>query len=305
MPDVNYIVTSLPDYVKNNAELISKRIALGTPTVKRITPMTGVKSSAYINFLGVDAPLQNGRGCDTSASGSATMTNRQIVTAVFEKKVKICPDTLLGKWAEYEVNIAADKRDKLPFEAYLVAELILETQEQIENLVWNGKTAAQGGTDLIDGFLTILGNESTAIKFNVTASATAFEAVREVIAKVPAALKKKGGVKLFVSPEFFEALGFELVDKNLYHYDPKDGESESLIFPGTRVEVINTPGLAGTSKIVASVIKNMYFATDEADAERRVKIVYNEENDYFLVKFRFNAGVNVAFPDWCVVGTLQ
>lgn len=303
MPEVNinYIVSSLPDYVKNNAELISKSLAFGTPTIKRLTPQTGIKTSEYINFLGVNVPIQNGRGCGFNANGSVTLTNRTITTAILKKELEICPDTLLGKWAEYDVRIPADQRDHLPFEAFVIAEILNETAEQLEALVWQGKTATHGGTDLIDGFLTILDNESTAIKLNSIDETKKYDAVKAVISAAPAKLIKN--LKVFVSPEFFLALSFELLEKNLYHFDVGTPQ-ESLIFPATGVEIIKTEGLAGTNRIVASVLKNMYYGTDVEDAERRVKVVYDEKADTFAIKFRWNSGVQVAFPDWCVVGTL-
>lgn len=300
--DFNYIVSSLPEYVKNFAELISKQLAFGAKTISRVTPRTGIKTSAAINFLGVNVPIQNGRGCGFNPSGSAEISDRKIETAIMKKEIEICPDTLLAKWPEYEVRIPADQRDHLPFEAYLVAEIIKETEEQMEDLVWQGATSAHGGTDLIDGYLTIVDNEATAIKFNVTSGATKIAAVREVIAKIPAKVLRNKA-KVFVSPEFYQALGFELVDANLYHFQPS-ADMDSFIFPGTNVEIINTYGLAGTGKLFAATLDNMYYGTDVEDAERRVKIVYDEKADTFAVKFRWNAGVQVAFPDRVVLATL-
>lgn len=295
--EVNYIVTNLPAYVKENTELISKQLAFGTPTVRRLTPQTGIKTSAHINFLNVNVPLQAGEGCGFTPSGTAELTNRTIVTAILKKEIKVCPDTLLGKWPEYEVRIPADQRDHLPFEAYLVAEILAETNEQLETLVWQGDIT--NNSDPIDGFLTITAAEAGTVDVTIPADTSALKAVRAVITAAPAKLLRHG-FKVFVSPEDFTALAFELVDANLYHFNP-GAPAESLILPGTNVEVINTPGLSGTDYMFGSLLKNMYYGTDVEDAERRVKIVYDEINDYFAVKFRWNSGVQVAFPDWCVL----
>lgn len=301
--DFSYIVSSLPDYVKNNGELISKQIAFGTPTVKRVTPMTDVKYKAKLNYLGLSGNFQNGRGCATEYNSTATLTDRDITTAILERKWRICPDTLLGKWPEYLVRIPADKRDELPFEAYLVAEIISEVNDELETLVWQGDATKVSDPDLISGYLTIVGAEATRKSVSIAAGTSHFAAVRAVIAALPAKLLKKA-VKVFVAPEFFTQLSFELVDANLYHFNP--GEPvESLILPGTNVEIINTPGLANSGKIFASVLENMYYASDDTDAQNRVKIGYNDEKDYFYAKVRFNAGVQVAFPDWCCIGTIQ
>ena len=300
MPDLNYLVSSLPDYVEQRRDVLIDAIQFGTPTIKRITPQTGIKTVGAINYLGVNVPLQDGKGCCLEPSGSAELSQRYITTAMIAKVIDICPDTLLGKWPEYLVRVPADDRQSLPFEEYLLAAIIAETEDQLETLIWQGDT---GNSDLIDGFLTILAAENDVVTTNINSGVSAFQAVIQMIAHIP---NKVLGMspKIFVSPEFFVQLSLELVEKNLYHFAP-DGNVETLVFPGTRIEVINTPGLTGTSTLVASPLNNMFYGTDVEDAERRFRIIYDEKCDNFRIKFRWNSGVQVAFPDRVVVGTLQ
>jgi len=300
--NTNIIVDSLPAYVKNNAEIVSKQLAYGPKTLDRVMHQTGVKYKALINLLNVSSSIQDGLGCGYNASGSATLSKREIVTAVMKKEITVCPDTLIGYWPEYMVAIPADKRDSLPFEAYLVSLLIDETNDQLETLIWQGKTSAYSGTDLINGFLTIVNAEATAVKINIANPSSHYSAIKQVIKAAPVKLQREG-LKVFVSEDFFQGLCFELVDLNLYHFKPEES-LDSIFFPGTKVEIYSTAGLNNSGKIFASVRKNMYYGTDEDDAERRVKVVYDEKDDAFYIKFRWNSGVQVAFPDWCVLATI-
>ena len=199
------------------------------------------------------------------------------------------------------MRVPADDRQNLPFEEYLLAAIIAETQDQLETLIWQGDINNNG--DLIDGFLTILAGENDVVTTNINSGVSAFQAVIQMIANIP---NKVLGMnpKIFVSPEFFVQLSLELVPMNLFHFAP-DGNMESLIFPGTRIEVINTPGLTGTSTLVASPLDNMFYGTDVEDAERRYRVIYDEKCENFRIKLRWNSGVQVAFPDRVVVGTLQ
>ena len=299
MPDVNYLVSSLPDYVEQNREVLVDAIQFGTPTIKRITLQTGIKTTGAVNFLGVNVPLQDGKGCCIEPDGEAGLTQRIITTAMIAKVLDICPDTLLGKWPEYLVRVPADDRQNLPFEAYLLAAIISETQDQLEVLIWQGDT---GNGDLIDGFLTILAGEADVVPVTINAGTSAYGAVASVIAAIPAKVLGQSP-KVFVAPELFVQLSLELVEKNLFHFAP-DGNMETLVFPGTRIEVINTPGLTGTDCIVASPLNNMFYGTDVEDAERRFKVIYDEKCDNFRIKFRWNSGVQVAFPARVVVGAI-
>ena len=303
VPDVNYIVTSLPDYVKENTDILVDAIQFGSPTIRRITPQTGIKTTGMVNVLAVNVPFQNGVGCCKEPSGSAEISARAIVTGMIAKIIDICPDSLLGKWPEYLVRVPADDRKELPFEEYLIAALIAETEEQLEKAIWQGDTTSlDANLAQFDGFLKILAGEADVVAASVTSGASCFATLATVIAAIPA---KVLGMrpKIFVAPEFFTQFSLELVEKNLYHFAP-DGDLESIIFPGTRIEVLNTPGLEGTDTIVASPLDNMFYGTDVEDAHRRFRIVYDEKCESFRVMFRWNSGVQVAFPDRVVVAEL-
>ena len=98
------------------------------------------------------------------------------------------------------------------------------------------------------------------------------------------------------------ALVLDLVEKNLYHYAP-DAEAE-LYFPGTRIKIVACPGLAGSKKIVAARESNMFFGTDGIGDESVFKLWFSEDADVWRLKVRFIAGVQVAFPDEVVLGTM-
>lgn len=294
--DFSYIVTGLSDYVANNNELISHQVAYGTPTIKRVTPQD-VKYKANVNFLSFTGSFQDGKGCATEYNSTAAVSKREIVTAILERKWRICPDTLLGKWPEYMVRIPADKRDVLPFEAFLVSEIILAVNDALESLVWQGKTATHSGTDLIDGYIQQALGDNSVIDVTIASGSSAYAAVKAVIAAIPAKIRKES--KVFVSPEFFSQLAFEIADRNL----PFAAEAESIKLGVT--EVILTPGLAGAAYIYASPVGNMFYGSDDHDAQNRVKVGYNEEYGYYYVNVRFNAGVQHAFGDWVVLGALQ
>lgn len=302
----NFIVSSLPDYVKENEELLIKDVVFGTPTIRRITPQTGIKTSAHINYLGADPVLQDGKGCGFNASNTMELTQRTIETALIKVNESVCPDTLLGKWAEYLVRIPEPQRAELPFEAYVVAVLRDAIKEKIETLVWQGdKSSADTDLKWIDGFITLALADNNVVDVPIAFGTSAWNSIKAVIAAIPAELIRKGNVKVFVSPELFLAFTLELVEKNFYHYSgPQNAAPEEIIFPGTNIAVVNTAGLADTNYIFASYPENLYYGTDVENSEEQFKIVYDEKDEEFLVKVRWNSGVQFAFPDRVVLGTI-
>ena len=182
MPSSNFVVSSLPDYVQNNKDLIIKNFALvGTASRQRFGLQTGIKTSAYLNYLELAPVLQDGKGCGFSASGTATLTQRTITTAIIKVNMDICPDSLLGKYPEYLVRIGANS-DELPFEQYVVDGITAELNKKIEKLIWQGDTTLTTNTDLkwINGILKQLGSDSDKVAVSIAHGTAIYNAIKAV-----------------------------------------------------------------------------------------------------------------------------
>lgn len=305
--DPNFIVSSLPSYVKENQDFLIKEVVFGTPTIARITPQTGIKTSAYVNYLSATPVLQDGKGCGFNPSNSTTLTQRTLETALIKVNESFCADTLLGKWAEYLVRIPETQRDNLPFEAYILTLFRNAIKEKIETLIWQGDKTKTSDTDLkwINGFLKLATTDNDVIDVAIAYGTNAWNSIKAVIKAVPAELIRKGGVKVFVSPELYMAFTLELVEKNLFHYSgPQNAAPEEIMFPGTNIAVVNTPGLAETNYILASTADNLFYGTDVENAQEQFKVVYEEDTNLFKLIVRWNSGVQFAFPDRVVLGTI-
>lgn len=302
-----FIVESLPEYVEQNRDLLVRDVVFGASTVSRINIQTGIKTTAALNSLTADPVLQNGAGCKFTPENSLELTQRTIETALIKVNEEICPDTLLGKWAEYLVRIPEPQRESLPFEAFILSALREAIREKIDTLIWQGDKASNN-TDLkwIDGFVKIANADTSTVKVAIAAGTSAYDAIKAVIAKVPAQALRTRRVKAFVAPELFQSFLLELVEKNFYHYAGAENGAapESVYFPGTAVEVISTNGLAGTGYIFASPSSNLYYGTDIESGAEQFKFVYDEIEETFLVKVRWNSGVQYAFSDLVVLGTI-
>ena len=301
--EAGFIVSALPAYVQENRDLISKNIALGAPTLGRISIQQGIKGTMPLHFLENENKWQNGKGCSFNPDGSTTLTDRNIVTGLIKIDRELCPDDLLGKWPEYDVRIPATEREHLPFEAYIVADIVNDIEEKLEEAIWQGDTtSAVHYLNKFDGLLKIAGNEATHIAVSISAGSSARAAIEKMIVAAPYKVMKKG-YTIFVSPEFFTALGLELTNANLFHFAPSESLDE-FDYPGTRVRIVCTPGLSGTLKLVGSWAPNLFYGTDTVNGQRLMKVAYDDIKESFALKVRFNAGTQVAFPDWVVIGTM-
>lgn len=305
-------VSALTNYVETRKDVLVKDIVLGGvkgDTIRNLAKQLGIKTSERINYLDVTPAIQSGKGCGFSASGSTSLTDRLLNTAIMKVNDSYCPDDLLGKFAEYMVRLGADANaeGEFPFEEEILRQIVGGINEQMEKLVWQGATSGNSGSDLIDGFVTLAENNDSAS--TITASTTAatsaisvYNEIKKVIMLIPEEIIDKAVV--FVSPAVYRAFVQEMVEKNYYHYESGKVENEDLIFPGTNIRVHKTFGLTGDKKhIYASAYENMFYGCDMMNDKEEVRVWFSDDDDLFKLKVKWNAGVMTAFPDEVVLLT--
>lgn len=279
-----YNTEGLSQYVKENEGIILKDVVFGNvygDTIPLMTKQLGIKTSEKIHPSTIEAILQDVGNCGFESQGGLTISERTIATENKKVNVGFCEDTLLNKFAEYKVRIGADE-GAMPFEAEIIEGLVKNVSEKVEELVWGHLLNANG----IDG------KEATAT--------TAYDRVMEVYSAMPEAILEDGII--FVNPATFRAYVMELVNKNLYHYNPANGDLSEIFLPGSGVKVRKAKGLK-TNDLFATSPKNMVYGTDFLNNKEEVKVWYSDDAGEWRIKMRFNAGAQVAFPDLVVKRT--
>lgn len=307
MASTNFVVTSLPAYVQDNKDLIIKNFALvGTASRQRFGIQTGIKTSAYLNYLELNPTLQDGKGCGFTAAGSATLTQRTITTAVIKVNMDVCPDSLLGKYAEYLVRIGANSNE-LPFEQYIVDGVTTEINKKIEKLIWQGDTSKSTDTDLkwLNGILKQLASDSDKVAVSIAANTAIYDAIKAVYLAIPEDTLERGA-EIYVSPANYRDFLMAMVEKKYFNYSgPQDSAPEEFVFPGTDVKVVKTPGLAGVNdRIVASFPENFVYGCDAEGDLEDVKIWFSDDDDLFKLKVKWNSGIAYRFPNQVTLGTI-
>ena len=281
-----YNTEGLSQYVSENKDIILKDVVFGNvygDTIPLMTKQLGIKTSEKIHPSTIEAILQDVGNCGFESQGGLTISERTIATENKKVNVGFCEDTLLNKFAEYKVRIGADE-GAMPFEAEIIEGLVKNVSEKVEELVWNQLLNADG----------INGKSATA--------STAYDRVMEVYSAMPEAILEDGII--FVNPATFRAYVMELVNKNLYHYNPANGDLSEIFLPGSGVKVRKAKGIK-TNDLFATSPKNMVYGTDFLNNKEEVKVWYSDDAGEWRIKMRFNAGAQVAFPDLVVKRTFE
>ena len=300
-----YTVSGLTTYVEVNKDVLIKNLVLGLAkgdTIRNCRKQLGIKTKERLNYLDVDPALQDGSNCGFQASGSTVFSEREIETAQIKAQDQYCDKDLLGKFAEYQVKIAATKdAADMPFEAEIINEVIEKCDEKMEKLVWQGD---KGQGDLIDGFATIAAGADSGSTVMVTgaSSTSIYNKVKAVIEAIPEEIIDKAVV--FLSPANYRKLGLSLVEDFKYNADlfSSNIEGREVYFPGTEVRIHKAMGLKGSDLIYASAWENMVYGADLENDMEKVRFWYDDNSELFKYSIHWNAAVNTLYPDMVVLG---
>ncbi len=303
MASTNFVVTSLPDYVSTNRDLLIKNFALaGGNTRKHMSIQTGVKYKEYLNFLDIAPVLQSGADCGFSSSGTATLSQRLITAPSIKVDMDICPRKLIGKYAEYLVRNNATENE-LPFEQYIMEGVVNQLNRKIEKLIWNGDTTKTSDADIkwTDGLLKIAKNDTAVVDVTIAGTSAYTDILAVYNAMTDEAIERGG--EIYVSPAKFRAFVQELVAKNLYSFGgPVDQDVQEIFLPGSGVKVVNTPGLSGATQIVGTFKGNLVYGCDLENDNEDIDLWYSKDDRIFKFEALWNTGVQIAYPEHLVLG---
>ena len=308
MSYTNFTVSGLTAYIAQSKDLLIKKLALGRGTRERISIQTGVKFKEHLHILDVAPALASGLDCGFTGAGTATLTERLIECPALKVNMEICPENLIGKYAEYLVRLNANE-NSLPFEEYLMDGIIDGINRQIETMIWLGDKTNQSSDPVkkwIDGFITIAAASVSAstgvVGESIASGKTAYEGLLQVYASMTENTLERGGV-IFVSPAIYRAFMQDMVALNFYHYNPGNEEAKEFPLPGTDVKVIRTEGLAGSLKVLGTYAANLYYGCDMESDNEDIKVWFSDDDQVYKLLAKWNSGVQIAFLDQCVLGT--
>lgn len=294
-------VSNLTSYVDEQRLPLIRKAVLSAKSASLMTLQTGVKSVAALNLLTTSIVFGDGASCGWNEAGSSALTQRNITVGNVKVNMSFCERSLLKYWAGYDVRVAAG-RETLPFEEYFIASVIDGVNAELEKCIWQGNKEGSGNLTAFDGLLKILNAESGVKKIESVPDANIVKEVYSAYAAIPTEVLSKA-VVMCGEDTFRDYIG-ELSAANLYHYDPKVDEEMSIVIPGTSTRIYGLAGLNGTKKVVAGDPGNFFYGTDMEGDQEVFDFWYSKDNQEFRLAIKFNAGVQVAFPDQVVVKTL-
>lgn len=306
MANTNPNVDSLLDYVEQNAMGLIGKAVLGSETTSIINFQSGIKTSAYMNYLNTDVVFNDNSTCGFNPTSNQTISRRLLNTHPVSVQATYCDKNFLATFAQHNVRMAAGVKT-LPFEEEFINGIIENIKAKIEHNIWQGEEVEEGGEgslppagDILptkDSLLSIFASEEGVI--NVTKKSTILATLQMMVESLPT-IALKEDTKIFIGKDMFIKLVNEMVNANLYHFSGENSNYR-MYLAGTTIEICGVGGLNGTNTAVLSRASNIVYGTDFEGDEEKFEFWYDNNSRLFKLNVEFNYGVNVLFPDEVVV----
>jgi hypothetical protein len=305
-------VTALPAYTEQHAmDLIVKSVA-GGRLAQYANIQPDVKTTTTINILDTDVVFQ-ADGCSRSASGTTTLSQRNLTPGAVAIHEDLCMTDLAAKYTALMLRqgLTAEK-EEVPFAELYFSQKIAKLQKAIEVSDWQGDLAS-GSANLnkYDGLVKIIG-AATAVNGNPTGitvatgitNANVIGILTGMAELMPEDIMDADDLKLFVGMDTFLKYQKAIADGNYFHYVVEGGYTAELPLIGfPNVTVCATPGLSGLAAGNCFLMRasNIYIGVDLPEEESNdVRSWYDPNDRIYKVTMAFRRAVNVAFPDQVV-----
>jgi len=305
-------VTALPAYTEQNAmDLIVKSVA-GGRLAQYANIQPDVKTTTTINILDTDVVFQ-ADGCSRSASGTTTLTQRNLTPGAVAIHEDLCMTDLAAKYTALMLRqgLTAEK-EEVPFAELYFSQKVARVQKAIEVADWQGDTTSgTANLNKYDGLVKIIG-AATAVNGNPTGitvatgitNANVIGILTGMAELMPEDIMDADDLKLFVGMDTFLKYQKAIADGNYFHYVVEGGYTAELPLIGfPNVTVCATPGLSGLAAGNCFLMRasNIYIGVDLPEEESNdVRSWYDDNDRIYKVTMAFRRAVNVAFPDQVV-----
>ena len=306
----DYNVSGLQPYVDEQREDLIHRSVTEAQTLQYIAIQQGIKGSEELKLLNDSIVYQTG-DCSMSPSGDTVFTDRAIAVETIGYLKRFCQKDLAGFWTQLALRPGAMAEDKtLPFEQILINYLLELHAFELEKLIWQGnKVSGSGNLAFMNGFNQFLTVANGCVDLNTSGATSidatnAFDIFYEAFTNTPSNIAEGQDFICFTGRENFNFLLKNLVDLNLYNYNPTQIATLSeLLLPGTNMRVVKVNGLNGTTKIYTGRASHFFFGTDLSSDFESYDLWYSFDDDVIYLRSKFRAGVQVPFLNQ--VGTFE
>jgi len=299
-------VSALANFNNEVAGLLLPKIIYTGNTAEYVTVKESVKYLEPLNLFEVDLYVQSGYSCATSASGSATFTQRNLQVCSRQSFDGLCLKDLDTKYLGISSLGAGSYNETWELATQYSELLVNQFRKSNETFIWN---AVSGSSDACaDGLLRILSSgsvgsaitDSAQIVGTTTASLANMD---NMIAALSTDVADRDDLTFFMSVGKFRQFVADVRSANSYYFDPNSisnrGGVLDMVYPYQNIRVVGTAGITG-DRIVLGPAKQIVIGTDLISDVSEFSLWFDINSDQLRHRISCKLGVQVAYPEFWI-----
>lgn len=292
-------VSALSDFSNQVAGKIVPKIVYTGNTAEYTSVQEGIKYIEPLNLFEVDLYIQEGYGCATTPSGSATFTQRNIQVCGRQSFDSLCLKDLDTKYLGIS-SLDAGSYNTTWKLAETYSELIVNQMKKAnDSFLWNATSSA----DCMDGLIALTGAGTGVVE--VASATTASLAVLDtMIDAIPADVADREDLTLFMSVSNFRKFVASVRSANSYYFNPDSianrGGVLDMVYPYQNVRVVGTAGLGSSNRMILAPAKQIVVGTDLVSDVDNFALWYDINTDSLRHRLSMKLGVQIAYPEFVV-----
>lgn len=303
---MGFTVSSLTDYVNEQSTDLLTALHFEGETAGLAFPHPGIKSSEAIQLLANTPVPQDGSACSFNASGNTAFTQAILAVSSVKWQDTLCIRALEAKWTQLLLRKGQDYTEA-DIPKMVISDIVELINEQLETADWQGDTTSGSSyLNRYDGLRKIIkaaaGTQvATASTWNAT---NARAIIKNIISKIPAALKGNPKVKILMGYDAAETYRQTLMDANLYHVATGSKDQHNLYAEGSVHEILPLHGLdgltgsTGDNPFIFALIpdRHLHFGFDLLNEEEKAEMGMDQYNENAWYTFRLKRGWQIVYP---------
>jgi len=300
--DFSFDIATLTDYTNENTGLMARAV-YGAKTISSgIEVLPGQKGNVSLNVNINDIYLQ-AAACGWTTSGHTWLKQMDVAVCRCDYMEALCPKDLEVKWYG-QLMAKGSMPETYPFAEYVLDNKIAELSTQIEYMFWQADTKhGSGNLALCAGMADFLSG-CTGLDFcpqgTGYTAADIIASVNYMVADLDERVAMRDDLVLFMPIADYRTWIQQLVNANMYHYDPGNSNEFEYKIPGTNITAMGVPGLRGTHYWYLTPKSNIVFVTDLLDETEDLDMWYSRDNREIRINGSFKFGVGVYFCEFVV-----
>lgn len=266
-------VEAFRDYVQQFApDLIGQAFYSGR-TMQLATNHDGVKGKLTLTQLILGNMVRRWDKTFSPVADTLEFTPRHLDVEECRVELQIVPQQFEQSYLGYARQASFNNIQPIPFEGYIMMKVMAKTMQEVENALWQGEAAGSpASTDIlsavIDGFLTIIADDQalgSPVLTPVTTSGGAITTTNaiELLEDMWDALDpayQDLPVGVFVSPAVWKK--YQVAYREGYGKYTDGTEPGRMKLDFCDAELIRTPGLGTSERVVMTPVENLHIGYD-------------------------------------------